>query len=82
MVSGDRREGAPGRASRSGSERRRQQAILQMRMHEEVRAALEESARRQGFKDTKDLVMARLQSDIAMVRPDLIDIARRAPGRD
>jgi hypothetical protein len=59
------------RTSRSGSETRQQTAKLQMRMRKEVRAALEEAARRQGFPDTKALVLHRLQPDIALVRPDL-----------
>jgi hypothetical protein len=61
------------RKSRSGSETRQQNATLQMRMHEDVRDAVEESARRQGFKDAKALVLHRLQPDIALVRPDLSD---------
>lgn len=50
--------------NRSGSETRRLRAKFQMRMTEEQRAALDESARRLGFKDAKELVMFRLQSDL------------------
>jgi hypothetical protein len=40
-------------------------------MHDEVRAALDEAARRQGFKDANELAISRLLSDIVLVRPDL-----------
>lgn len=50
---------------RSGSEKRQQSAKFQMRMTEEQRLALDEAARRHGFRDAKELVMFRLQQDLA-----------------
>jgi hypothetical protein len=59
--------------SRSGSETRRLKAKFQMRMTEQQRTALDESARRQGFKDAKELVMFRLQPDL--VGADLAQVS-------
>mgnify|MGYP000858071400 FL=1 len=49
---------------RSGSEKRQQNAKFQMRMTEEQRIALDEAARRNGFRDAKELVMFRLEQDL------------------
>ncbi len=49
---------------RSGSEKRQQNAKFQMRMTEEQRVALDEAARRNGFRDAKELVMFRLEQDL------------------
>jgi len=50
---------------RSGSENRQQTAKFQMRMTAEQRIALDEAARKNGFRDAKELVMSRLQQDLA-----------------
>ena len=41
-----------------------QNAKFQMRMTEEQRIALDEAARRNGFRDAKELVMFRLEQDL------------------
>ncbi len=58
-------ETAAAKKRRSGSENRRQNATFQMRMTAAQRAALDEAARQQGFRDAKELVMSRLEQDLA-----------------
>lgn len=69
-ATGERQE----RKRRSGSETRQQTAKLQFRTRDEVREAIDEAARRQGFKDAKELVMFRLRADIVLVNPDLANL--------
>ncbi|CAN5621484.1 hypothetical protein BH09ACT8_BH09ACT8_50710 [soil metagenome] len=54
--------------SRSGSETRRRDALLQLRMARGDREALAEHARRLGFKNAQDLVWSRLEADLVEAR--------------
>lgn len=53
---------------RSGSETRRRDALLQLRMETADREALGEHARRLGFKNAQDLVWSRLEADLSEAR--------------
>ena len=69
MASDDQRdELATSRRGRSGSETRRRDALLQLRMATADREALGEHARRLGFKNAQDLVWSRLEADLAEAR--------------
>lgn len=56
------------RKSRSGTNKRRLDALVGVRFHSADKKALDQHARRLGFKNAQHLIVTRLEDDLAAAR--------------